>query len=89
MPHKVLIEKLQAIGLDDYLIQWISGSETIVQTECSMLWFTVHLQTLPIISDVPQGSILGTTSMIFLWNNLLSVVHSISFISIYKHSLSL
>ena len=82
MPHKVLIEKLQAIGLDDYLIEWINGSQTIIQTECSMLWLTVHLQTLPIISDVPQGSILGTTSMIFLWNNLLSVVHSISSISI-------
>ena len=70
MPHKVLIEKLQAIGLDDYLIQWISGSQTIVQTEFSMLWLTVHLQTLLIISDVPQGSILGTTSMIFFYGTI-------------------
>jgi len=74
-----LIEKLQEIGLDIYLTQWINGLQTILQTKCTRLWLTVHLQTLSlyiIISSVPWGSILRITSTIFIVNNLLSVVHS-------------
>ena len=45
VPHKALIEKLQAIGLDGYLIQWTTDYFTHRKQYVSM----VHHQTLSLL----------------------------------------
>ena len=52
-----LIEKLQAIGLDDYLVQWI----TDFLTNCMqyVVVNSVSSKPLSVISDVPRRSVLG------------------------------
>ena len=57
VPHRQLIAKLEAIGLNAYLINWIKNhlthrAQTVVLNGASS-------QPLPVLSRVPQGSVLG------------------------------
>ena len=57
VPHRQLIAKLEAIGLNVYIINWIKNylthrTQTVVLNGASS-------QPLPVLSRVPQGSVLG------------------------------
>ena len=57
VPHLPLLQKLSEIGLDPYLIRWIrsylAGRSQFVSIDgCDS-------PTLPVLSGVPQGSVLG------------------------------
>ena len=58
VPHKALMDKMQMIGLDDYLLYWLHSYLTnrkhqtvVVEGESS--------DELSVLSGVPQGSVLG------------------------------
>ena len=56
VPHKALMEKMQMIGLDDYLLHWLHSyltnrKQIVVEGESS--------DELSVLSGVPQGSVLG------------------------------
>ena len=57
VPHRALIDKMKSIGLHPYLVRWTANyltgrSQRVVLNGSSS-------SLLPVISDVPQGSVLG------------------------------
>ena len=70
VPHRSLIEKLESIGINQYILRWIvlylSGRSQYVVLNGE------RPPTLAVISGVPQGSVLGTTAAglqrSYFWN---------------------
>ena len=68
VPHKPLIEKLQAIGLDVYLVQWITNYLTN-RTQFVVV-NGVSSKPLSVISCVPQESVLGPLLFLIYINGI-------------------
>ena len=51
VPHHALMDKLKAINLNPLLLHWIQSQQVLVNGE--------KLDPLPVLSGVPQGSIIG------------------------------
>ena len=57
VPHRQLLTKLETVGLDEHLILWITDYLT---NRCQSVVLNGETSTaLPVISSVPQGSVLG------------------------------
>ena len=86
VPHKHLLLKLESMGITGHLLQWInhflsSRSQRVVIDGQFSSW-------LPVLSGVPQGSILGPLLFIIYINDITSVVQSSS-IRIFADDVSL
>ena len=86
IPHQHLLLKLESIGITGNLLQWInhfltSRSQRVIMNSKFSNW-------LPVLSGVPQGSILGPLLFIIYINDIVSVVQSSS-IKIFSDDVSL
>ena len=72
MPHSQLLLKLESLGITGPLLKWIKAflttcSQRVIVNGCYSSW-------LPVISGMPQGSILGPLLFILNVNDVKSVV---------------
>ena len=74
VPHRQLISKLRAIGLDDYLVSWITNYLTNRSRSVVLHGETSDL--LSVTSSIPQGSVLGPLLFLLYVNDVNGVALS-------------
>ena len=72
--HKKLMLKIEYYGINGNLLKWISSFLTN-RTFCVKFNNTVSSE-YPVISSIPQGSVLATTFFILFINDLCSIIKS-------------
>ena len=87
VPHRPLLQKLLVIQLNPHIIQWVSSYLThrsqivVVEGTCSPV--------LPVLSGVPQGSVLGLLLFLIYINDVATQVSPGSSISLFADDMAL
>ena len=87
VPHSLLLHRLYEIDINQYLVQWIrsylSNRSQIVVVGGE------ESSTLPVISGVPQGSVLGPLLFLIFINDIVQQVSPGSSISLFADDIAL
>ena len=87
VPHHLLLQKLLDIQLNPHIIQWVSSYLTnrsqlvVVEGTC--------LPVLPVLSGVPQGSVLGPLLFLIFINDVTAQVSAGSSLSLFADDMAL
>lgn len=87
VPHLPLLQTLDKLGLDKYLFRWIRNY--LLQRTQYVAIDGCESQSLPAISGVPQGSVLGPLPFICYVNEVTSVVSSESEVNLFADDIVL
>ena len=87
MPHLLLLRTLDKLGLDKYLLRWVRNY--LLQRIQYVAIDGCESQSLPAISGVPQGSVLGPLLFICYISDVTSVISSGSEINMFADDIVL
>jgi hypothetical protein len=87
VPHRLLIHRLEEITIDPYIVQWTRSYLT-----CRSQAVVVggeQSSSLPVISGVPQGSVLGPLLFLIFINEIVDQISTGSKISLFADDIAL
>ena len=87
VPHLPLLQKLEQIGINPYILRWVQSYLTerrqfvVVEGSCS--------PTLQVVSGVPQGSVLGPLLFVIYLNDVADCISGGSKINLFADDIAL